>query len=356
MPTSARDCRPRHRKGFKPSSTNDNRHGLKRITASGHNRGKRGRALLKTGEPKVFEQAIRIVEVGPRDGLQNEPEILSTEEKVAFVNALARSGVAEIEVGSFVSARAVPQLADSDDVCRNIERIPGVLYSALVPNERGFGRALAAGVHKIAVFTAASESFTKRNINATIKESLERFAPVVREAKREGMQVRGYISTAFVCPYEGRVQPAEVLRVTAQLFDLGVDEVSVGDTIGKASPTDTRRLLATLLPHIPLGRLALHFHDTYGMAIANALTAWHEFGVAAFDGAAGGLGGCPYAPGASGNVATEDLVYALKASGAAVRVNEDKVVAAARSIVPSLNRSLRSKLSQIECSHVGAKT
>ncbi len=299
-------------------------------------------------EHKSSAESVRIVEVGPRDGLQNEPEILATEEKVAFINALSRTGVAEIEVGSFVSTDSVPQLADSDDVCRKIERLPGVVYSALVPNERGFVRARAAGVDKIAVFTAASETFTKRNINASIRESLERFAALIPQAKRDGMPVRGYISSAVFCPYEGRVAPEAVLRVTEQLVDLGVDEISVGDTVGKASPHDIRRLLDRLVPRVPVARLSLHCHDTYGMAIANALTAWHEYGISSFDSAAGGLGGCPYAPGAGGNVATEDLVYALKASGARVAVNERSVIAAARAIAASLNRPLRSRLSLVE--------
>lgn len=291
---------------------------------------------------------IRIVEVGPRDGLQNEPEILGTEDKVAFVNALARTGVAEIEVGSFVSPRAVPQLTDSDDVCRKIERLPGVVYSALVPNERGLERARAVGVHKIAVFTAASETFTKRNVSASIDETLERFAMLMPSAKRDGMLVRGYISTAVYCPYEGRVDPKAVLRVTERLLELGVDEVSVGETTGAASPSHVRRLLDVLLRRVPAAKLALHCHDTYGMAVANVLTAWHEYGIACFDGAAGGLGGCPYAPGAGGNVATEDLVYALKASGVRVTVDEQRVVAAARSISARLGRPLRSRLSMVE--------
>ncbi len=298
-------------------------------------------------DPNFRSPPVRIIEVGPRDGLQHEPGVVPTDEKVAFVNALSRTGVVEIEVGSFVSPVAVPQLADTGEVFRKIERVPGVIYSALVPNERGLERARAVSAQKIAVFTAASESFTQRNIKATIRESLERFRPVVASAKRDGMVVRGYVSTAVFCPYEGWIAPTRVTEVMKRLLDLGVDEISLGDTIGKASPADVRRLLDAVLPCLSRDRLSLHFHDTYGMAVANALTAWWEYGVEAFDSSAGGLGGCPYAPGASGNVATEDLVYALKASGATVPVDETLVVAAARRLVRHLGRGLTSRLSAL---------
>jgi len=291
---------------------------------------------------------IRIIEVGPRDGLQNETDIVSTEDKVSFVNALSRTGVGEIEVGSFVSPRAIPQLADSDEVFRRIERRPGVIYSALVPNERGLERAREAAVNKIAIFTAASDSFTRRNINCTIGESIERFRPVVFGAKRDGMTVRGYISTATHCPFEGAIQPSQVLDVVRQLLDLGVDEISLGDTVGKAAPRDIRRLLDEIVPRVDRGRLSLHVHDTCGMAVANVLTAWTEYRIEAFDTAAGGLGGCPYAPGASGNVATEDVVYALKASGASLAVDERTVIAAACEIGKVLNRRPSSRLSQVQ--------
>jgi hydroxymethylglutaryl-CoA lyase len=291
---------------------------------------------------------IRITEVGPRDGLQNESALVPTEAKVAFINALSSTGVSEIEVGSFVSAKAVPQLADSDEVCRQIKRVPGIIYSALVPNERGLERAEAAGVNKIAVFTAASETFNQRNIRVSIAESLDRFRPVISRAKRVGMPVRGYISTAVYCPYEGLIPPSRVQTVTKQLLDLGVDEISLGDTIGKASPADVRKLLETVLPVFSASRLSLHFHDTYGMAIANVLTAWSEYGISAFDSSAGGLGGCPYAPGASGNVATEDLVYALKASGARVQVHERQVLMAAEQVAKHLGHPLASHQSRIK--------
>lgn len=302
----------------------------------------------QANEHRATVRPIRIIEVGPRDGLQNEPESIPLESKIAFINALSRTGVVEIEVGSFVSPKAVPQLADSDEVFRKIERMPEVTYSALVPNERGLERARVVVAQKIAVFSAASETFAQRNINATIQESFDRFRPVIAGAKRNGMAVRGYISTALFCPYEGRIEPARVVEVMRRFLDLGVDDISLGDTIGKASPVDVRRLLDAVLRHIARSRLSLHFHDTYGMAVANALAAWMEYGIEAFDSSAGGLGGCPYAPGASGNVATEDLVHALKASGATVQVDENKVIAAVRQIAGHLNRPLASRLSKVQ--------
>ncbi|MBX3237687.1 MAG: hydroxymethylglutaryl-CoA lyase [Nitrospiraceae bacterium] len=297
--------------------------------------------------------AIRIIEVGPRDGLQHESTHVPTATKVSFVDALSRTGVTEIEVGSFVSSRAIQQLADSDEVFRMIPRRPGVIYSALVPNERGLERARAASVSKIAVFTAASESFTQRNINCSIRESIERFKPVVSRAKQDGMIVRGYISTVTHCPFEGLLPPSRVVDVMRHLLDLGVDEISLGDTIGKAAPPDVRRLLDAVVPHVSTTRLSLHLHDTYGMAIANVLVAWTEYRIAAFDTSAGGLGGCPYAPGASGNVATEDVVYALKASGAAVSVNEWMAAAAARRLESVLMHPLSSRLSRLSPAQAG---
>ena len=304
--------------------------------------------IVEHSRHRMNSRPIRIIEVGPRDGLQNEPGVIPTERKIAFVNALSITGVMEIEAGAFVSPKAVPQLADSDEVFRKIERMPDVIYSALVPNERGLERARTVAAQKIAVFTAASETFTHRNIHATMRESITRFTPVVAGAKRDGMAVRGYISTVVFCPYEGRIVPAQVVEVMKRLLDLGVDEISLGDTIGKASPSDIRTLLDILLPHIPRERVSLHCHDTYGMAIANALTAWWDYGIETFDSSAGGLGGCPYAPGASGNVTTEDLVFALKASGATIPVDETKVIAACRQISGDLGRPIASRLSQVE--------
>lgn len=283
---------------------------------------------------------IRIVEVGPRDGLQNEQAQIPTEAKVAFIDALSGSGVPEIEVSSFVSPKWIPQLADADEVFRRIRRAEGVTYSALVPNEKGLERAQAARVDRIAVFTAASETFNRKNINASVAESIARFEPVVRRA---GVPVRGYISTAFWCPFEGRIQPQAVIDVVRRLAELGVQEVSVGDTIGRAVPDEVRALLDLLLPApVPV---ALHFHDTFGHAIENAVTAWKEYGIEAFDSSAGGLGGCPYAPGSAGNVATEDLVSALHSAGAQTGVLPEKVLHAAQTIQPALGHPLFSRLS-----------
>lgn len=282
---------------------------------------------------------IRLVEMAARDGLQNEARSVPTDVKVAFVDALSASGLPEIEVSAFVSPRAIPQLADAEQVFAAIRRVPGVVYSALVPNERGLERALAARADKIAVFTAASETFNRRNINASIDESFERFLPVVAEARRLGLPVRGYVSTAFYCPYEGRVAPAAAAAVARRLADLGVDEVSIGDTIGKAEPHDVEALLDMLLAAIPVARLAMHFHDTYGRAVANVLAAWRR-GIATFDASTGGIGGCPYAPGAAGNVSTEAVIEALGAAGVRLGVDTAALARARGVIGASLGRTL----------------
>ena len=287
--------------------------------------------------------AVRIVEVGPRDGLQNEREPIPTEAKVAFVDALSEAGYQDIEVSAFVSPSWVPQLADAADVFARIRRRDGVRYSALVPNEKGLDRALEASVGAIAVFTAASETFNRKNINASIAESIDRFAPVVPRAKREGLFVRGYVSTAFWCPYEGRIDPRAVVDVVRRLLELDVDEISIGDTIGKAVPGEVDDLLDLLLDALPQERVAMHFHDTYGTAIANALCAY-ERGITVFDSSAGGVGGCPYAPGAAGNVATEDLVWALSRSGASTGIDLERVSAASDVLASALGRPLRSRV------------
>lgn len=247
---------------------------------------------------------VRIVEVGPRDGLQNVQATVPTEIKVAYVNALSRSGLQEIEVSSFVSPRWVPQLADAEQVFALINRVPGVHYSALVPNERGLERALACRVDKIAVFTAASESFSLKNVNASIDDIIARLRPVVA---RSPVPVRGYVSTAFYCPYEGKVAPEKVLEVCNKLIDIGCSELSIGDTIGRAVPEDVDRLLKLLASRFSASILAMHFHDTFGNAILNVRRSF-EAGIRIFDGSTGGVGGCPFAPGAKGNVATEALV------------------------------------------------
>ncbi len=280
---------------------------------------------------------IRIVEVGPRDGLQNEAALIPTEAKVAFVDRLSESGLREIEAGAFVSPKWVPQLADSDAVFARIRRAPGVAYSALVPNLQGLERAVAARVDKVAVFTAASETFNRKNINASIDESFERLRPVVERARGLQLPVRGYVSTAFWCPYEGRVEPARAVEVCRRLADLGVDEISVGDTIGKAATAEVAALLEALLPVVPAGRIALHFHDTYHHAVDNVLEGL-RLGIRAFDSSVGGLGGCPYAPGARGNVATEALISALRGAGERVDVDPAVLAQARRDLAPHLGR------------------
>lgn len=278
---------------------------------------------------------IRIVEVSPRDGLQNETATVPTDVKVAFIDALSGAGLPEIEAGAFVSPKWVPQLADSDEVFRRIRRREGVVYSALVPNEKGLDRALEAKADRIAVFTAASETFNRKNINATIAESIDRFRPVIARARTANLPVRGYVSTAFWCPYEGRVKPSAAADVVGRLADLGVAEISVGDTIGRAVPAEVRELLDVLLPKVPAGRLAMHFHDTHGHAVDNVLESW-KAGIRTFDASAGGLGGCPYAPGAPGNVATEAVVKALEAAGESTGVRIEALEAAGAVIRPAL--------------------
>jgi len=280
---------------------------------------------------------IRIVEVGPRDGLQSEAVAIPTDAKVSYIDALSASGVPEIEASAFVSAKWVPQLADAEEVFRRIRRAPGVVYSALVPNEQGLDRALSAKVDKIAVFTAASETFNRKNINASMEESIRRFVPVIDRSRRESLPVRGYVSTAFWCPYEGRVAPSKTADVCRRLLEAGVDEISIGDTIGKATPDEVRQLLDMVLPSIPASKLALHFHDTFHHAVENVLTSW-KMGIETFDSSAGGIGGCPYAPGASGNVATEAVVEALRGAGADVRIDLGAIAESRRLILPVLGR------------------
>jgi isopropylmalate/homocitrate/citramalate synthase len=298
---------------------------------------------------KISVDTVKIVEVGPRDGLQNEKVTIPTEVKVAYITALADAGLRVIEAGAFVSPKWVPQMADTAEVYRNIPKDPGVEYPVLVPNAKGLDRAIEAGVKSIAIFTAASETFNQRNINMTIDESFENFAHVVPRARAEGMRVRGYVSTSFGCPYEGQVAPEKVLEVCARLLDLGCYEVSVGDTIGVATPMQVQGVIGMLLQVIPAKRLAMHFHDTRGTALANSLAAL-EMGITAFDTSSGGLGGCPYAPGASGNMATEDLVYMLDAMAIETGVNMDRLIAASKIIAPYLDHPLPGKYLQA-CTH-----
>jgi hydroxymethylglutaryl-CoA lyase len=289
---------------------------------------------------------VRIYEVGPRDGLQNEAEPIPTEAKLRFIDLLADAGLREIEATSFVAPRAVPQLADADALMARLERRPGVRYPVLVPNQRGLARAEAAGADAVCVFTAASEPFTKANINMTIAESIDAFRPVVARARERGWWSRGYVSTAFGCPYQGAVGEAAVVAVARQLVELGVDEISIGDTIGVAGPADVRRVVRALLgAGIATDQLAMHFHDTRGTAVAN-VAAGLELGVRCFDASTGGTGGCPYAPGAAGNLATEDLVYLLEREGLSHGVDLDALLVAARHVSQTLGRPLSTKVGQ----------
>jgi len=282
---------------------------------------------------------VRITEVGPRDGLQNEARTVPVETKVAFIDALGDAGVDEIEVTSFVSPKWVPQLADAGDVLSRITRRPGVVYSALVPNMKGMERALESTIDKIAVFTAASETFSQRNTNATIAETIDRFRTVVDAARAASLPVRGYVSCVVECPYEGVIAPRAVRDVVQQLVDLGVNDIDLGETIGVASPDDIARLLDVVGEVVPLGEITLHMHDTRGTAIACIYRAL-EMGVHSFDAACMGLGGCPYAPGAAGNVATERLVYACERIGIETGVSFEALHAAGCVIGPSVGRTV----------------
>ena len=286
--------------------------------------------------------AVRIVEVGPRDGLQNEPSPIGTADKIAFVNALSDAGHRVIEVSAFVSPKWVPQMADAAEVFAGIARRSGTRYTALVPNLAGLQRAIAARVDEIAVFAAASESFSRRNINQSIAESLETYRAVCAAAKDAGLPVRAYVSTAFGCPFEGAVAPSAVADVSAALMEMGAYEVAVSDTIGIAHPGQVAPVVAAVAARVPLDRVALHFHDTRGTALANVLTAL-DLGVTTFDASAGGLGGCPYAPGATGNLATEDLLYMLDGLGIDTGVSLDGVLAASRAIEEKLGHPLASR-------------
>jgi hydroxymethylglutaryl-CoA lyase len=298
-------------------------------------------ARLRAG-PGGLPARVRVVEVGPRDGLQNEADFVPTAEKVRLVQALAAAGLREIEVTSFVSPRAVPQLADAEAVFAALGVRPGVTYAALVPNARGLQRALTTAAGQIALFTGATDAFTGHNINRSVAQSLSDFAPLAAAGRAAGRRVRGYVSVAFGCPYEGAVRPHRVHDVARRLFDLGVDEVCLGDTIGVATPGQVPDVAGPLLEAFGAGRIALHFHDTRGTALANALAAL-QIGVTALDAAAGGLGGCPYAPGASGNLATEDLLYLLHGVGIETGVDLDAVAGASRALAAATGRRPRSR-------------
>lgn len=292
--------------------------------------------------PSSFPKAVRIVEVGPRDGLQNE-QTVSLEDKIALVNALADAGLSTIETGSFVSPKWVPQMADSAAVFQGISRKAGVSYSALTPNLQGYQAAIAAGADEVAIFGAASEAFSQKNINCSIAESLQRFAPVMAQAKADGIRVRGYVSCVVGCPYQGEVPPAEVARVAKALFDMGCYEISLGDTIGVGTPASVLAMLDAVLAVVPAEQLAVHFHDTYGQALTNIYAALSR-GITVIDSAVAGLGGCPYAAGASGNVATEDVVYLLTGLGISHGVELQSLARAGAAIASALGKPPSSKV------------
>ena len=288
---------------------------------------------------------VTVVEVGPRDGLQNERAAIATPDKIAFVDRLTDAGHQEIEVSAFVSPKWVPQMADAAEVFGRITRRPGVKYTALVPNQRGLERAIAAGASEVAIFAAASETFSRRNINQSIDESLVTYAPVCAEASGAGVPVRGYLSTCFVCPFEGPIESQRVADIAARLLEIGVFEVAISDTIGAAHPGMVTRLLDVVTKPVPLAQIALHFHDTRGTALANVL-AGLDYGVTRFDSSAGGLGGCPFAPGAAGNLATEDLLFMLNGLGIDTGVSLDDVARASRFIETKLEHALPSRYLQ----------
>ena len=288
---------------------------------------------------------VRMVEVGPRDGLQNEAQIVPAATKVELIEKLADAGLTTVEAGSFVSPKWIPQMADTAEVLAGLTRKPGVSYPVLVPNMKGFAAAQAAGVEEIAIFGAASESFSRRNINCSIAESLERFAPVAEAAKQQGLRVRGYISCVVDCPYEGPIAPSAVAAVAARLFAMGCYEISLGDTIGTATPARIQAMIAAVAEVVRIDRLAVHFHDTYGQALANILASLEQ-GIAVVDSSVAGLGGCPYAKGASGNVASEDVLYMLQGLGIATGVDLGKLAAAGRFISGVLGREPVSKVAR----------
>lgn len=290
-------------------------------------------------------EGVRIVEVGPRDGLQNEAQNVSTETKIEFIGLLADAGLKKIEATAFVSPKWVPQMADHAEVMRALPRREGVSYPVLVPNLKGYEAAVAAGATEVAVFAAASETFSQRNINCTIAESLERFAPLFAAAREAGVRVRGYVSCVLRCPYEGAVDAARVADVAGRLYEAGCYEISLGDTIGVGTPLRTKALIGAVAERVPVTSLAGHFHDTYGQALANIYAAM-ETGVRVFDASVSGLGGCPYAPGAAGNVATEDLVYLLEGMGVETGVDLDSLIAAGAFICGKLGRETGSRVAR----------
>jgi hydroxymethylglutaryl-CoA lyase len=303
----------------------------------------------------MMPSRVTVVEVGPRDGLQNEAAGIDTADKIAFVDLLSKAGLPVIEAGAFVSPKWVPQMADSAEVLAGIERRPGVRYAALVPNLAGLERAHRAQVSEVGVFAAASESFSQKNINQSIEASLDTYRAVCARATELGLRIRGYVSTAFGCPFEGEVAPTRVGSVAAALVEMGAFEVAVSDTIGIAHPGQVRPVVDAVAERIPLAQIALHFHDTRGTALANVLTAL-QIGIATFDASCGGLGGCPYAPGATGNLATEDLLYMLDGLGIETGVNLEALVEASRFMEPCVGHRLPSRYYQAQGEHRGGQS
>jgi hydroxymethylglutaryl-CoA lyase len=295
--------------------------------------------------PSAQADHVRIVEVGARDGLQNETTLLPTDVKIALIDRLSGTGLRTIEATSFVSPKWVPQMADAAEVYQGIRKVPGVSYPVLVPNEQGYERARASGVTEIAVFTAASEAFNRKNINASIDESIERFTPVLARAKADGVKVRGYVSTVLGCPYQGDVAISDVVRVARRLHELGCYEISLGDTIGVGTPAKARAMLRAVAQEVPMAALAVHFHDTYGQALANILNCLEE-GVRVVDSAVSGTGGCPYAKGATGNVASEDVVYMLHGIGMHTGIDLDILVATGAWLAAQLHKETASRVTR----------
>ena len=285
-----------------------------------------------------MSETIRIIEMGPRDGLQNERTPVSVTDRIAFVERLVDAGLKTVEVGAFVSPKAIPQMVGSDEVLRGVSHLAGAEFHVLVPNEKGYDAARAAGAKVVSVFAAASEGFSRANINCSIADSIERFKPVLARAKQDGVPVRGYISCVLGCPFDGEIKPQAVAELAKQLWDLGCYEISLGDTIGVGTPLKAKHMLRAVAAHVPVAKLAMHFHDTYGQALAN-LYAGLEQGVRVIDSAAGGLGGCPYAPGATGNVATEDVVYMLEGMGIRTGVDMERLLVATNDICRLLGHS-----------------
>lgn len=289
---------------------------------------------------------MTIKEVGPRDGLQNEKQLVLSEDKIAWINSLSETGLTYVEVSSFVNPKWIPQLADASEVLKGIKRNKGVTYAALVPNIKGLDRALEAGVDEVSVFMSASEGHNQSNINKSIEETYPVLEEVVKEARMAGKTVRGYVSTVIACPYDGYVKPSQVREVANRLFSMGIDELSLGETIGVAVPNQVETLLEELLPHFNTSQLAMHFHDTRGTALANIVKSL-EMGITTFDSALGGLGGCPYAKGASGNVATEDLLYMLQEMGIETGVDLKSALKSAQLIERTLGKKLKSRQMEI---------